>query len=278
MTAPTLTTDCLERARSGNQAAFAELVRAHEREIQSFLYRMAAHRQDAEDLSQEVWVRVHGKLSGFAGRSSFRTWLFQIAANLARDHHRAKQRWPANAQDLAKELAECGPETAADFRRVQREAQHVRFEISEHIDFCLTCIMKTLPLEQQIAVMLCEMYRFTNAEAAEILNLSLPVLKHLLHDARTALDRIFEHRCALINKHGACHQCSQLNGFFNPAQQEHGERAAHDLAQAADDGRQDLLDLRLRLASGINPLHSSGSDIQDAIMLVCRAAVDKQMA
>jgi RNA polymerase sigma-70 factor (ECF subfamily) len=273
MATPAVSEATLNRARSGDSAAFALLLGAHGGEIESFLYRLTANRHDAEDLAQEVWLRVHRGLSDFASRSSFRTWLFQIAVNVARDHHRARQRWPENTQDLAKDLAESGPETALEFRRVQREAAHNRFEISEHIDFCLTCIMKTLPLEQQLAVMLCEMYRFTNQQAAEVVGVSLGVLKHLLHDARHTLDQVFDRRCALINKSGICHQCTQLNGFFNPAQKDHEARAAHDLERAAADGRASLLDLRLELAAGINPLHATGTDLHDSIMQVCHKAL-----
>lgn len=267
--------EVVDRAKSGDGAAFAELVQTHQAEVRSFLYRMTAHRQDAEDLSQEVWLRVHRKLPAFEGRASFRTWLFRVATNLARDEHRARQRWPVNAQDVAKELAESGPETAAEFRRVERDAAQARYEIREHIDFCLTCIMKSLPLEQQLAVMLCEMYGFTNTEAADVLEVSLGVLKHLLHDARSTLDRVFEQRCALINKRGVCHQCSELNGFFNPRQNQQEALASLDLVQATHDGRQNLLDLRLQLARAINPLDDAGSDLQESIMSVCRAAIAK---
>ncbi len=273
MSSVSVAQDVVVRAQSGDGVAFTELVQAHQAEVLSFLYRMTAHRQDAEDLAQELWLRVHKKLAEFEGRSSFRTWLFRVATNLARDHHRVRQRWPEHAQDMAKELAESGPETAAEFRRVVQDSAHARFEIREHIDCCLTCIMKTLPLEQQLAVLLCEMYGFTNAEAAEVLDVSLGVLKHLLHDARNTLDRVFEHRCALINKHGICHQCSELNGFFNPQQNQHEELAKVDLVQAARDGRQNLLDLRLQLAHAINPLDCDGTDLQESIMSVCRVAI-----
>jgi RNA polymerase sigma-70 factor (ECF subfamily) len=119
------------------------------------------------------------------------------------------------------------------------------------------------------------MYGFTNAEAADVLDVSLGVLKHLLHDARGTLDRVFEQRCALINKRGVCHQCSELNGFFNPQQNQQAALAQLDLVQATHDGRQNLLDLRLQLARAIHPLDSSGSDLQESIMSVCRAAIAK---
>jgi RNA polymerase sigma-70 factor (ECF subfamily) len=263
----------LASARAGDESAFNELMAAHGREIRSYLYRMTACREDAEDLAQVVWVRVFRHLAKFEGRSSFRTWLFTIATLAARDHHRAKQRWPVDAQDHARVLAESGPETAEELRRVARESEAGRYEIREHIDFCLTCIMKTLPLEQQLAVMLADIYGFTAAEGAEVVGVTLGVFKHLLHDARTTMERVFEHRCALISKTGVCHQCSELNGFFNPAQDQQAELAKIDLVRAAEDpDRNRLLEMRLSLARGINPLHSEGGDVQEAIMRVVRKA------
>jgi RNA polymerase sigma-70 factor, ECF subfamily len=263
----------LANARAGDESAFNELMAAHGREIRSYLYRMTACREDAEDLAQIVWVRAFRNLAKFEGRSSFRTWLFAIATSAARDHHRAKQRWPVDAQDLARTLAESGPETADEFCRVARDSEAGRYEIREHVDFCLTCIMKTLPLEQQLAVMLADIYGFTAAEGAEVIGVTFGVFKHLLHDARLTMERVFEHRCALINKTGVCHQCSELNGFFNPAQDQQAELAKLDLVRAADDpDRTRLLEMRLALARGINPLHSEGADVQEAIMRVVQRA------
>ena len=70
-------------ARAGDESAFNELMAAHGREIRSYLYRMTACREDAEDLAQVVWVRVFRNLAKFEGRSSFRTWLFTIARSNA---------------------------------------------------------------------------------------------------------------------------------------------------------------------------------------------------
>jgi RNA polymerase sigma-70 factor (ECF subfamily) len=89
------------------------------------------------------------------------------------------------------------------------------------------------------------------------------------------MERIFEHRCALISKTGACHQCSELNGFFNPAQDQQAELARLDLVRAANDSdHRRLLELRLALAREINPLHSHGADLQETIMTVVRRAND----
>lgn len=260
-------------ARDGDEAAFNELMSAHGRDVRSYLYRMTACREDAEDLAQVVWVRVYRNLAKFEGRSSFRTWLFAIATSAARDYHRARQRWPVDAQDRARTLAESGPETAEEFLRVAHESEAGRFEIREHIDFCLTCIMKTLPLEQQLAVMLADIYGFTAVEGAEIMSLTPGVFKHRLHDARSTMEGVFDNRCALIRKTGVCHQCSELNGFFNPARDQQAELAKIDLVRAAaDSSGSRLLDLRLALARNVNPLHSAGADVQEAIMQVVRMA------
>src|ERR671925_666119 len=72
--------------------------------LKSYLYRLTAYREDAEDLAQEVWIGVFTRLGSFEGQSSVRTWLFAIASQVAMDHPRVKARWPVDAQDKAKAL------------------------------------------------------------------------------------------------------------------------------------------------------------------------------
>jgi len=265
----------VDAARQGDEAAFNALVSAHAREIRSYLYRMTACREDARGpRASRLGARVPPPREVRGPLQLSHLALRQRHQRRPRDHHRARQRWPADAQDRARTLAESGPETAEEFRRVARESESGRYEVREHIDFCLTCIMKTLPLEQQLAVMLADIYGFTAAEGAEILGITLGVFKHHLHDARAKTECIFKCRCALISKTGVCHQCSELNGFFNPAQDQQAELAKLDLVRAATDpDRARLLDLRLSLARAVNPLHSGGADVQEAIMAVVRKAV-----
>lgn len=78
----------IDRHKAGDGAAFAELVRRHQRPIYFFALRMSGSPEDARELSQRIFLRAFRSLGGFEGRSSFRTWLFQIAANLCRNHHR----------------------------------------------------------------------------------------------------------------------------------------------------------------------------------------------
>jgi RNA polymerase sigma-70 factor (ECF subfamily) len=265
--------DLVAQVTSGNEDAFAQLVLRHQGTIKSYLYRLTACREDAEDLAQEVWIQSFTRLGTVEGRSSVRTWLFAIATLVAMEHHRVRARWPVDAQDKAKALAAADPEIPGILRRTHWESPRARYEMREHVDFCFTCIMKTLPLDEHIALMLCDIYAFTAHEAAEVLGRSIEVVTPLLHEARTAMRHIFEQRCSLINQQGGCHQCTELNSLFNPHQAEPQELAKLDLVQAAQEpANQDLFELRTALVHSIDPLNAAGTNLHEVMMRVVRQA------
>jgi RNA polymerase sigma-70 factor, ECF subfamily len=265
--------ELVAQATCGDEDAFAQLVLRHQGTIKSYLYRLTACREDAEDLAQEVWIQIFTRLGTFEGQSSVRTWLFAIATRVAVEHHRAKARWPVDAQDKAKALAAADPEIPEILRRTHWEVPRARYEIREHVDFCFTCILKTLPLSEHIALMLCDIYDFTNDEAAEVLGRSVEVVNPLLHKARTTMSRIFEQRCALINQQGMCHQCTELNSLFNPHQAEPQELAKLDLVRAAQDpASHDLFERRTALVRSIDPLNAAGTNLHEVMMQVVRQA------
>ena len=80
------------RARSGDRGAFDELVRGHFAEVYRVLFRTVGNHEDAEDLTQECFVRAYRSLRFYRGEGSFGAWLGRIALHLARDHHRARGR------------------------------------------------------------------------------------------------------------------------------------------------------------------------------------------
>src|SRR3954451_15432689 len=90
--------ELLRRAQRGDDAAFAELVRAYERPLFNYIFRLVGERGLAEDLTQEVFLRVHQSLPGFSFRSKFTTWLFQVTKNRVVDEVRARARRPRAAE------------------------------------------------------------------------------------------------------------------------------------------------------------------------------------
>lgn len=265
----------LKAAMDGDINAFQTLFADFQNHLKSYLYRLTADRSDAEDLTHDAFVRAFDKIAAFKGESSLKTWVFQIATNLAFDYLKRRKRWLPDAQDRAKELAQSDAEIQNDFRAVNAHAANGVYEIREHIDFCFTCISKTLSIENQIALMLKDVYDFSVADIALITGKSAGAVKHLLFEARRTMTEIFDRRCALVNKNGICHQCSELNGVFNPKQNRQAELLKLDLVEAAakDTSKEELYNLRAKLVRAIDPLRSGGADLQDEIMKCTRRAI-----
>jgi RNA polymerase sigma-70 factor (ECF subfamily) len=83
-----------------SRAAFETLVRRHQRGVYAFVRRFVKSHDDAADLTQRTFVRAMGSIGTFEGRSEFRTWLFRIAVNLCKNHHRDRGRRGEVAMDL----------------------------------------------------------------------------------------------------------------------------------------------------------------------------------
>jgi RNA polymerase sigma-70 factor, ECF subfamily len=86
--------DVLRRAQRGDERAFALILRAYETPIFNYVYRIVGDRALAEDLTQEVFVRVFQALPRFSLRCKFTTWLFQVTKNRVLDELRARERRP----------------------------------------------------------------------------------------------------------------------------------------------------------------------------------------
>jgi RNA polymerase sigma-70 factor, ECF subfamily len=85
----------LRKAQQGDREAFASIVRAYETPIYNYIVRLTGDRSLAEDLTQEVFVRVFNGLPKFSLRCKFTTWLFQVTKNRVLDELRARERRPA---------------------------------------------------------------------------------------------------------------------------------------------------------------------------------------
>jgi RNA polymerase sigma-70 factor (ECF subfamily) len=257
-----------------SEVTFDELVKQHQSSLKSFLYRFTTSKQDTEDLAQETFAKAYLKLGSFKGESTFKTWLFAIAANLAKDHLRAKRRWPQNAQDKCKDLISSTSELKEELKAIAFNTETGRYEIKEHIDFCFTCIMKTLPLEQHLVLMLADIYSFKIKEIAQIMSLTQGVVKHHLNNSRSTMQDVFQRRCALINKEGICHQCSELNGFRNKKAETQRILSQLELVKAAK--RKDkayLFAIRTKLVKAINPLEASSRTLHDFLLKQTNRAV-----
>jgi RNA polymerase sigma-70 factor, ECF subfamily len=234
-----------------------------QRELRSFLLRMTTSVQDAEDIVQETYLKAHAKIDTFRGESSLKTWVFSIASNLARDLLKTKKRWPETITDICREEALGNRQFFQEAIQIRETSPQGNFEIIEHIAFCFTCIARSLPLEGHLVILLKEVYGFKVKEISQILQLSEAMVKYHLHVSRSKMIEIFDHRCSLINKQGICHQCTELNGIFNPKQKAQEELVRIEMAQEAkNSNREELFDLRMKILRELDPFESGASELQ----------------
>jgi RNA polymerase sigma-70 factor, ECF subfamily len=259
----------LENAKNGDIRAFHNLFAEFQPQLKSFLYRLLADRNDMEDIAHDVFIRAFEHLSHFRGDSSLKTWVFAIATNQAKKYLRDKNRWATDTLDRTRRLAHRDPHVMNLVDQAHQHSPQRVYEIREHIDYCFTCTSKMLLIEQQIALILKNIYGFKIKEIAEILKSTQSVVKHLLHDARQTMMSIFDNNCAFVSQQGVCNQCSELNGRFNPKQDQQVELMKIKMVRDRRKfNRPELFDLRLELVKAIDPLHAKGSDLHEAFMKI----------
>lgn len=89
-------TELIIKASSGDPRAFAALADRHYMTVYKYAFRWSEAKEDAEDITQEVFLKLAGKIQLFKNRSRFTTWLYRITANCAKDHARKNNRWKKN--------------------------------------------------------------------------------------------------------------------------------------------------------------------------------------
>lgn len=261
--------DLLLDALNGNINAFQTLFADFQPQLKSYLYRLLANRNDAEDITHDTFIKAYDKLKTFKGEASLKTWVFQIATSIAYNYLKRRKRWVPDVSEKAKNLVQSNASLANQIVKVSQTSEYGKYEIKEHIDTCFTCISKNLPIENQIALILKDIYDFSVNDICLILEKSEGTVKYLLQSSRGSMTDIFDNRCALVNKNGACNQCSELNGWFNPKQDQQEALLKLDLVKKSKKyNREELFKLRTTLVKAIDPLKSDGFELQD-ILLKC---------
>ncbi|MDN5212221.1 sigma-70 family RNA polymerase sigma factor [Fulvivirgaceae bacterium BMA12] len=236
-------------------------------ELKSYIYRVVVNKQDAEDITQETYIRSFKNLHSFKANASFKTWVFSIATNLAKDNLRARERWGEDWMELVKDAHVESKALYGKKMEINRTSEHGKFVMKEHITYCLNCVSKTLLLINQICLLLKEVYEFKISEIMLITGLTEGKVKHAIADSRKDMIRIFDNRCSLINKKGICHQCTGLNKIYNPKQDAQEEaNKIKMIRESRQANHQQLLSLRLQLAKSINPLNAEGRDLHNYLL------------
>jgi RNA polymerase sigma factor (sigma-70 family) len=162
--------------------AWEDIVRMHSARVYRLAYRLTGNQHDAEDLTQEVFVRVFRSLSSYTP-GTFEGWLHRITTNLFLDTARRKQRirFEGLGDDVAQRLAgsELTPAQAFDER---------------HLDSDVQAALKALPPDYRAAVVLCDIEGFSYEEIAATLGVKLGTVRSRIHRGRAQLRAALEHR------------------------------------------------------------------------------------
>jgi RNA polymerase sigma-70 factor (ECF subfamily) len=172
------------RVKAGDQPAFNYLVQKYRRPLVSFMYRMARNAAVAEDLAQEVFLRVYRSRASYEASAKFTTWLYRIATNLAVNHARDTRHErpevmvsldePDDATGMIMDLAD--GEMTAEQAMVRRERlMGIRRKI------------EALPERQRLAVVMHKYQQMDYRQIAEVLKLSESATKSLLFRAYETL-------------------------------------------------------------------------------------------
>jgi RNA polymerase sigma-70 factor (ECF subfamily) len=185
---PTDTADAQDRAAmarlaAGNDAALNDLMARHATPVFHFLCRMLANEDDANDLAQETFVRVFKAAQSYRAEQRFSTWLFTIAANLARNHFRWRSRHPnlsldAENADTEQSLGSTLPASTPTPKEAAVAAERAA---------AVRAAVGSLPEDLRAAIVLCEWEERSVAEAATILDATPKAVESRLYRARGML-------------------------------------------------------------------------------------------
>lgn len=173
----------MERLAAGNDAALNDLMARHATPVFHFLCRMLANEDDANDLAQETFVRVFKSAKSYRTEQKFSTWLFTIAANLARNHFRWRSRHPNISLDAENaETEQTLGSTLPANTPTPKEAA-----VAAERTAAVRAAVGNLPEDLRAAIVLCEWEERSVAEAATILDATPKAVESRLYRARGLL-------------------------------------------------------------------------------------------
>jgi RNA polymerase sigma-70 factor, ECF subfamily len=179
-TQPLATDDLIERCLNGDQAAWEAIVRLHWRKVFNIAYKFVGRHDLAEDLTQDVFLKLFKSLDTFDRRANFQTWLISVSRNLCIDHYRSvrKERETVNRDIDPAELSPASPDKSAYALLEQRDRVQM---LREALD--------KLPPTLRTAVMLRDIQELSYQEIATKLKLPEGTVKSRINRGRTELAR-----------------------------------------------------------------------------------------
>jgi RNA polymerase sigma-70 factor (ECF subfamily) len=179
LSAPT-TDELVERCLAGDQSAWDQIVRQHWRKVFNVAYRFVGRHDEAEDLAQDIFLKIFRALGTFDRRANFQTWLISISRNLCIDHYRSIRK---ERQTMARDVDPSGLNAVSLLR-----SPHGQLELSDLRNRIRTALA-ALPPALREAVVLRDLQEFSYQEIADRLHLPEGTVKSRINRGRLELAR-----------------------------------------------------------------------------------------
>lgn len=180
--------ELVRRCNRGDDAAFGELVERYQRKVFSIALGMVKNQEDAMDIAQDAFVKVHRYIGNFQGTSSFYTWLYRIVVNLCIDHlRRAGKRIKMDFDEKSKYQDDMASESSVMSTRLDTNPSKMlgRKELADHI----RAAVDDLPPYHRAVIIMREIEGMSYSEMAKTLKVSKGTIMSRLHHARQKLKR-----------------------------------------------------------------------------------------
>jgi RNA polymerase sigma-70 factor (ECF subfamily) len=231
---------------------------AARRELTNYVTRIVLRKDVAEELVQQAAVRLMEAEAPPSSAEGVRAWLFRVVTNLGIDHVRRHSTQRENAMAATKETATADAAFMAEMEAMRGDDEH-RAMAKQHLSVCFSCTLRVFPAQRAAALLLVEVFDFTLAEAAEMLEARPTQVKNWIQECRAGLDARYAETCALVTKKGVCHECAELSEYFNGASENPLEGTS-----GATDAR--LAILRERRETALGPWHTKLMVIVDELL------------
>ncbi len=203
--------ELIESALEGNREALEELLRRHQDWVYNLVLRMLWSPQDAEDVTQEVLLKALTKLSTFRRQSSFRTWLYRIAANHILDlKKRPAEERTISFEEYAARINRC-PDSPLPVAECFPVAPEVLVEETRLT--CTTGMLLCLNREQRLTLILGAILQLDDKTAAQVMKVSPVNFRQKLSRARRALREFMQGQCGLVNPKQPCRCANKTEAF-----------------------------------------------------------------
>jgi RNA polymerase sigma-70 factor (ECF subfamily) len=228
------------------------------RELTNYATRVVLRKDIAEELVQQAAVRLMEVDTPPSSAEGVRAWLFRVVTNLSIDHVRRHSTQREHVMAETKESATANGTFMAEMEGLRSDDEH-RAMAREHLSVCFSCTLRVFPAQRAAALLLVEVFDFTVAEAADMLEARPTQVKNWIQECRAGLDARYAETCALVTKKGVCYECVELSEYFTGK----GENPLEGTSGAVDAR---LAILRERRESALGPWHTKLMMIADDLL------------